>query len=75
MVALTVIVSPMKNRTDKADAVVAIGEGDGIDLIGGHADADAQDERAMGDALFEFLGLDPFGIHVMGEEIAGLARV
>ena len=58
-----------KDRANESDAVIAIGEGDRINLVGGHADADAQNQRTVGDTLLEFLGLHPFSVHVVGEEI------
>lgn len=60
---------------NEAHAVVAIGEGDRVDNIGGHADSDAENKRAMRDAPLELLGFDPFLIHVMREKIACLSGV
>ena len=39
---------------------------------GGHADGDAENERAVGDTSFEFLGFDPFFVHVVWKEVACL---
>jgi hypothetical protein len=60
---------------DEAQTVVAVGESQRINGTGRHADADAEDQRAMGDALPEVLRLTPLCIHVMGIKIAGLPRM
>ena len=60
---------------DEADAVIAVGKGDGVDDVGGHADGDAENERAVGNAPFEFLGFNPFLVHVVREKVAGLPGV
>jgi hypothetical protein len=62
-----------EDGADEAEAIVAIGHGDFVYFVGCLADGDAKDERSVGDASFEGLGLAPFFVHVMGEEITGLA--
>jgi len=62
-------------RLDEAQAIVAGGHGARIDVRRRHADADAEDERAMRHATLEVLRRAPLGVHVMGKEVAGLAGV
>lgn len=61
-----------KNRFDKAEPVIAIGHGYLIDQVGGQSDRNGKNEGAMGDPVFEGLGIAPGFIHMMGEKVAGL---
>src|ERR1700759_1638353 len=63
---------PDKHGSDETQAVVAIGHGDFVDEVGGEADGDAEDERAVGDAMLKRLGIAPFFVHMMREKITGL---
>ena len=60
---------------DEAEPIVPVGKGEGVDVPRSHADGDAEDKRAVGDALTEILGFAPLGVHVMGIEVAGLPGV
>lgn len=60
------------NRFSKADAVVAIGHGHYVDDIGGEANGNGENERAMRDPFFEWLCLTPLFIHMVRKEVAGL---
>jgi hypothetical protein len=62
-----------KNGFGKADAVVAIGHRHFVDEIGGEADSNGENERAMRDPFFEWLCLTPFFIHMVRKEVARLA--
>ena len=64
-----------EHRFRKAQAVVSVGESDGVDLAGAEADSDGERHRAVGDALAEGGFAREFGVHVMWEIISGVARV
>ena len=60
---------------NEADAIVAVGEGNGVDDVGGHTNGDTENKRTMGDAALEFLGFDPFLVHMVGKKVACLPCV
>ena len=62
-----------EDRLDEAQPVVAIGESDRVDQGRRQPDADREDHRAMRDALAERRRLRELRIHVVREEIAGMA--
>ena len=64
-----------EHRLDESHAVVAVREGLGIDRARRQAHRHAEDERAMRNALLEFLRLAPFGVQVVRITVTGLARV
>src|SRR3546814_15208564 len=67
--------SDLMHRADEAQPVVTIRHGVRVDRGRGQADADREDHRAVRDALADILRRAPDGIHMMREEIAGMAGV
>ncbi len=64
-----------KHRVDEPQAVVAVGEGGGVDQVRGHSNRYGKGQGTVGDAPAELRGLGEFRVHVVGEEIPGLACV
>ncbi len=62
-----------EHRADEAQPVVAVGEGDRVDQRRGQPDADREHHRAVGDALAERRRPGELGVHVVREEVAGVA--
>ena len=63
------------DRFDKAQVVIAIREGNGVDKRGGEANAHAECQRAVGDTLTKVVLLAPIGVYVVRKEVARLAGV
>ena len=63
------------DRADEPDPVITVGEGDGINNIGGQPDRNAENKRAVGDSPFKLLGFDPLLVHVVRKKITGLPGV
>lgn len=66
---------PDHDRLDEAKPVIAVRERLGIHFTRGQSHGDAEDERAVSDALSERLGFAPLGVHMMWIEIARLPGV
>ncbi len=64
-----------KHRLNETEAVVAIGHSPRIDGVRRESDGDAENQSAVRHALAKWLRAAPFGVHVVGVEIAGLAGV
>ena len=62
-----------KDWFDEAHPVIAIGESGGVDVTGGQANGNRQDQRAVRDPPLKLLRSGKFLIHVMGEKIATLS--
>lgn len=61
-----------EDRLGKAEALVAVGEGDRINLRGGEADTDCESHGAVGDTAAEWSGAGKFLVDVMREKIAAM---
>ena len=62
-------------RSNEAQVVIAVREGNRVDERSGEADADAKGEGAMRNPLTELRLFCELGIHVMREEVSCLPRM